>query len=245
MVGEWCQKWHYINASCGINVLHNLHVHRGGLALFSRVALWLWKGRRAWPGLKWVAIFKIIRGPEWRSPPSHPGQSAPACAISAIATCDVRAWDWASPLWPDRVYARSFLILFDLFAAHYLYLSQTASFGSAKIFSPGYSAPLNKLCFRLGYMVRLYAAVRIYMKSYTSADQVAVIEEVAFITKSTAMLTMKDFIIEPKSNFQVWQTSVLLIGYRWITMCKFVAFISEIAHRVRPRLNVALLMRWT
>ena len=27
--------------------------------------------------VKWVAISKIIRGPGWPSPPSHPGQSAP------------------------------------------------------------------------------------------------------------------------------------------------------------------------
>ena len=38
--------------------------------------------RRAWPGFKWVRslrkLFKIIFGPGWRSPLSHPGQTATA-----------------------------------------------------------------------------------------------------------------------------------------------------------------------
>ena len=39
------------------------------------------RARRAWLGLKWVrslrTIFKILMGPWWRSPFSHPGQTAP------------------------------------------------------------------------------------------------------------------------------------------------------------------------
>ena len=35
------------------------------------------RARRAWPRLKWMAISKIIMGPWWRSPLSHPGQTAP------------------------------------------------------------------------------------------------------------------------------------------------------------------------
>eukprot|EP00794_Sanderia_malayensis_P017432 gene17432-19176_t len=106
---------------------------------------------------------------------------------------------------------------------HFLYLSPTASSGSATIASPGYFRPPSMLCFRLTYMIRLYAAIKISMKSYNVDEKVSYVQDIQIISRSTGALAKKDFIIKPKSNFQ------LIVEGQRIKSIASTVWISELA----------------
>ena len=82
-------------------------------------------------------------------------------------------------------------------------LVQGKSSGSAYLTSPAYSFAKNKICFRLTYTIILYAVLKLSIKSYRKADEVALIKEVKVLTQNTGQFTDVDILVDVSSNFQV------------------------------------------
>jgi len=106
-------------------------------------------------------------------------------------------------------------------------LEQGKSSGSASLTSPAYSFAKTKICFRLTYTIILYAVLKLSIKSYRKADEVALIKEVKVLTQNTGQFTDVDILVDVSSNFQVIMEAHRIRGQFSNVLIKSVKFLNS------------------